>query len=106
MPYRFELLLRGTRDGFDIAKFHQLCDNKGATLVIARIKDSKQIVGGYNPLYWSSSNGYLSTYDSFLFKLTDTQSAEIGRAVTNSNAIYDYSGYGPSFGGGNDLIAQ
>ncbi len=111
MPYKFTLLLRGTRDGFDSAKFHQLCDNKGATISVARIKDSKQIVGGYNPLNWNSQGGqYLNTNDSFLFNITDRNnlnSAKIGRVFRNQqNAIYNHSSYGPTFGGGHDLRSQ
>ena len=111
IPYKFTLLLRGTRDGFDSAKFHQLCDNKGATISVARIKDSKQIVGGYNPLNWNSQGGqYLNTNDSFLFNITDhnnLNSAKIGRVFQNQqNAIYNHSSYGPTFGGGHDLRSQ
>ena len=28
------LIFKGTRDGFGAAKFHELCDNKGATLFV------------------------------------------------------------------------
>ncbi|GES78806.1 BTB/POZ protein [Rhizophagus clarus] len=56
---------------FDSAQFHQLCDNKGATISLARIKDSKQIVGGYNPLSWNSNGSYMNTSESFLFYITD-----------------------------------
>ena len=32
----FELLYRGSRDGFNVNKFHEKCDNKGKTLVLAK----------------------------------------------------------------------
>src|SRR5581483_8674832 len=67
IPYKFNLLYRASRDGNTAAKFHEKCDNKGATIVVAKIKDSEQIVGGYNPLFWDSSNSDKVTYDSFLF---------------------------------------
>src|SRR2546429_292273 len=91
MPYKFNLLLRGTRDGFEIAAFHSLCDNKGATIVLGRIKDSKQIVGGYNPLSWNQNNAYLNTSESFLFNITDSknlETAKVGRVISGSNVIY------------------
>jgi len=104
MPYRFTLLLRGTRDGFDAAKFHQLCDSKGATISFARIKDSKQIIGGYNPLNWYQNGQYGNSNDSFLFNMTDSSilnSAKIGRISTNyGNAVYYHASYGPTFDGG------
>ena len=110
MPYRFERLLRGTKDGFDAAKFHELCDNKGATISLARIKDSKQIIGGYNPLNWYQNGQYADSSDSFLFNTTDSDnlnSAQIGRiSGSYGYAVYYDASYGPTFGGGNDLLAQ
>ena len=35
-------------DGNTSAAFHEKCDNKGATIVIAKITNSEQIIGGYN----------------------------------------------------------
>ncbi|RIA84560.1 BTB/POZ protein, partial [Glomus cerebriforme] len=52
IPCNFNLLYRASRDGNTPAAFHQKCDNKGPTIVIAKVTNSKQIIGGYNPLYW------------------------------------------------------
>jgi hypothetical protein len=107
--YQFILLLRGTRDGFDASKFHQLCDGKGATITIARIKDSKQIIGGYNPLHWHQNSTYASTSDSFLFNITDIvnlNTAKIGRCDNPNHAVYYHPSYGPTFGSGHNLCAQ
>ncbi|EXX51721.1 hypothetical protein GLOIN_2v1766367 [Rhizophagus irregularis DAOM 181602=DAOM 197198] len=109
MPYQFTLLLRGTRDGFDSAKFHQLCDSKGATITFARIENSKQIIGGYNPIDWYQNSAYGSTNDSFLFNITDIDNldtAKIGRCNNSSYAVYHHASYGPTFGSGHDLNAQ
>ncbi|RGB39478.1 hypothetical protein C1646_754430 [Rhizophagus diaphanus] len=110
MPYRFELLLRGTRDGFSSTKFHQLCDDKGATISFARVSNNqKQIIGGYNPLNWYQTNGYASSNDSFIFNITnisDLNTAKVGRCSNSNNAIYYGSNYGPTFGSGPDLRAQ
>ncbi|CAB4394926.1 unnamed protein product [Rhizophagus irregularis] len=108
-PFQFILLLRGTRDGFDASKFHQLCDNKGATISFARIQNSKQIIGGYNPLHWQQNSTYASTNDSFLFNIPNTDnldSAKISRCSNHNNAVYYNSGYGPTFGNGHDLYTQ
>ncbi|GES77837.1 hypothetical protein GLOIN_2v1534764 [Rhizophagus clarus] len=108
-PYNFILFLRGTRDGFDATKFHQLCDGKGATISFARINNSKQIIGGYNPLHWYQNSTYGSTNDSFIFNITntdDSNSAKIGRCNNPNNAIYYHPSYGPTFGNGHDLRAQ
>src|SRR4051794_40015264 len=37
LPYKFELLLRGSRDGFTPKKFHKLCDNKHNTVTFIKI---------------------------------------------------------------------
>src|SRR5205085_230550 len=71
IPYNFNLLYRASRDGNTSAAFHAKCDNKGATIVIAKIANSEQIVGGYSPLYWDSSSSHKSTKDSFIFSFTN-----------------------------------
>ncbi|GBC22779.2 BTB/POZ protein [Rhizophagus irregularis DAOM 181602=DAOM 197198] len=50
IPYDFKLLHRSSQDGNNTLSFHRNCDNKGATIWIARIKNSTQLIGGYNPL--------------------------------------------------------
>ncbi|CAI2177457.1 5793_t:CDS:2 [Funneliformis geosporum] len=67
MPYDFKLIYRATKDDMSQAAFHQNCDNKGATVVIVKINDSEQIVGGYNPFVWDLTSGWRRTYDSFIF---------------------------------------
>src|SRR5581483_10909618 len=63
-PYKFNLLYRASRDGNTIGTFHEKCDNKGATVVVAKITNSDQIVGGYNPLFWDANSNWKSTNDS------------------------------------------
>ncbi|PKB94036.1 hypothetical protein RhiirA5_439710, partial [Rhizophagus irregularis] len=111
-------------DGNTPAAFHAKCDNKGATIVVAKIENSEQIVGGYNPLYWNSSNCNMSIIDSFIYFFADKNNYETAKvsysngneysirnysgkvSYSNGNkySIRNYSGYGPIFGGGNDLI--
>jgi hypothetical protein len=64
------MLYHSERDGFNAKSFHQKCDNKGATIWIAKTKDTKQLVRGYNPLDWGG-NSWKYTTDSFLFYITD-----------------------------------
>jgi len=66
-PYKFELLYRASRDGMNDDSFHEKCDDKPMTIILAKIKDSEQIVGGYNPLQWDKNQGYKTTSDSFIF---------------------------------------
>jgi len=107
LPYKFELLLRGSRDGFTPEKFHNLCDNKPNTVTFIKVKGTEEIIGGYNPLIWKSS-GWGETKDSFIFsfknKCTLFKDAIISNVNNISKAInYDYR-YGPYFG--HDLVIR
>ncbi|RGB26485.1 hypothetical protein C1646_721024 [Rhizophagus diaphanus] len=103
IPYEFKLLYRSNRDGIDTKSFHRNCDNKGATIWIAKIKNSTKLVGGYNPLDWNG-DGWKNTSDSFLFSFADWKN--ISNATTklsyiNSGknyAIYCNNNYGPQMG--------
>jgi hypothetical protein len=55
--YEFKLLFRGSRDGFTKEKFHRICDNKSGTVTIIKVKNSNEILGGYNPIKWRSYGG-------------------------------------------------
>jgi hypothetical protein len=112
IPYKFNLLYRASRDGNTAAAFHANCDRKGATIVVARINNSRQIVGGYNPLEWDSFDynavgSYKSTNDSFIFKFTnldDCQSAMVVYSKGDQYSIQRVSRCGPAFGYGCDLV--
>ncbi|KAG9301909.1 hypothetical protein G9A89_004589 [Geosiphon pyriformis] len=67
----FQLLLRGSRDGFTPADFHRLCDDKGATVTVIKVKGTGQLIGGYNPQSWHSRDEYLEGKGSFIFSLGD-----------------------------------
>jgi hypothetical protein len=108
-PYRFDLLYRADRDDDSAADFHAKCDNKGATIVIAKITNSEHILGGYNPLCWDSSNTYKPTNDSYIFSFTnrnDFQTAKVGYTGSNQYSICCNQFRGPSFGYGHDLSFQ
>jgi len=106
LPYHFNLLYRASRDGIDTNIFHNKCNNKEATIVIAKVRGTNQIIGGYNPLEWDSSNSTKSTMDSFLFSFTnvkDINTARIGRVKNIERAIYCHNHLGPAFGPNSDL---
>ncbi|CAB4384936.1 unnamed protein product [Rhizophagus irregularis] len=100
IPYDLNLLYR-YEGRFDAKSFHRNCDNKGATIWIAKIQGSTQLIGGYNPLDW---NGYhwKNTADSFLFSFTDGKilsTAKLGYVKVANNAVYCDNNQGPSMGG-------
>ncbi|KAG9293401.1 hypothetical protein G9A89_006686 [Geosiphon pyriformis] len=67
----FKLLLRGSRNGFTPADFHRLCDNKGATVSVIKVKGTGHLIGGYNPQSWHSRGGRSDGEGSFIFSLGD-----------------------------------
>ncbi|RGB41401.1 hypothetical protein C1646_663107 [Rhizophagus diaphanus] len=99
IPYDFKLLYHTSLDGFNTKSFHKHCDNKGATIWIAKLQDSTQLIGGYNPLDW---NGYgrKNTRSSFLFNIPDGKNISTAKIRFNTAmcAIYCHAGHGPSMG--------
>ncbi|GBC00030.1 hypothetical protein RclHR1_03710014 [Rhizophagus clarus] len=104
LPYKFELLFRGSQEGFDIRKFHELCDGKPNTVTFIKLKDFKEILGGYNPLKWTSLGVYDETKDSFIFsfKNDDIKTAIISNVQDAKHAVANNSNHGPQFG--NDIF--
>ncbi|RHZ60891.1 hypothetical protein Glove_350g108 [Diversispora epigaea] len=49
-PYDFKLLVRGSRDGFNIKTIYNICDKVSNTVIILKVKGTGEILGGYNPL--------------------------------------------------------
>ncbi|CAG8756946.1 4822_t:CDS:2, partial [Dentiscutata heterogama] len=98
IPYRFRLLYRGSRYGFSCASFHRLCDNLLGTVVVIKIVSTNEILGGYNPLAWSSANPikWSRTDDSFIFSLKPT--TILSRAISADSAIGSFVENGPIFG--------
>ncbi|CAG8612683.1 11948_t:CDS:2, partial [Dentiscutata erythropus] len=73
---------------FDQITYEELsgfnCDNKGATIVIRKLKNEGSFIGGYNPLDWS--------IDDYYYNVSD------GRVKSFSDTIYCKKNYGSSFG--------
>ncbi|RHZ48296.1 hypothetical protein Glove_553g56 [Diversispora epigaea] len=103
-PYEFNLILRGSRDGFGVNVFWNLCDQKTNLVVVVKVKDTDEILGGYNPIGWDFNlhGQYSTTNGSFIFSLKNgnIENHILSHVKNASNAIYNYSYYyGPNFGG-------
>ncbi|CAG8513843.1 7146_t:CDS:2 [Scutellospora calospora] len=104
ITHTFKLIFRGGRNGSSPKEFHQKCDGMGATIIIAKIKGSDQIVGGYNPLDWKMDvmgAEWKTTSESFIFSFKnfkELSSAKLGRVNEKSYAICCDINYGPIFG--------
>ncbi|PKK74706.1 hypothetical protein RhiirC2_846620 [Rhizophagus irregularis] len=114
IPHEFQLLLRGSKDGFDSSIFHTNCDYKIGTVVLIKLKESQEILGGYNPCSWQRSYlddpwtnrpslDYQNTTKSFIFSFNvkdDIGNFKLSRINYPSNAIYCSNSNGPCFGCG------
>jgi hypothetical protein len=102
----FEILWRGSRDGFKAQEFHRRCDGHSNTLTV--ILDTKgNIFGGFTPVKWESRPSNCLKADdsqkSFLFTLKNPHNIPARKfALTAENkhrAVYCDSGWCSSFGG-------
>ncbi|RHZ76374.1 hypothetical protein Glove_198g19 [Diversispora epigaea] len=100
-PYEFNLILRGSRDGFGVDVFWNLCNQKTNLVVVLKVKDTDEILGGYNPIGWNSNiYGQCSTTnDSFIFSLKNEniENHILSHVKNASNSIYNTYNQGSDF---------
>ncbi|RHZ82240.1 hypothetical protein Glove_110g123 [Diversispora epigaea] len=102
-PYEFNLIIRGSRDGFGSDIFWKLCNQKTNVVVVAKIKDTEdtdEIIGGYNPIGWNSNLiGRVSEIkDFFIFSLKNKNNKNfILSRVKGNTAFINYLNLGPCF---------
>ena len=92
-----ELLYKKSRDGDQISKFHELCDNKGPTLTLFQTEDGN-IGGIYTPLSWDNHTGWKNDLDTFMFNLNKSKKY---KKLKNNFSIYmtkDCSPWSYAFG--------
>eukprot|EP00347_Sterkiella_histriomuscorum_P002136 403369332 len=95
-----KLLYQGSRDGFEAKKFHQLCDNQGATIAFI-LSEYGYTFGGYTSVSWSSDGTQKEDRQAFLFQLNQRSIHPIEKNF--DKAVYHNPGYHLTFGGGHDL---
>ena len=67
-PYEFQLILRGSKDGFAPITFWDICDGHTDTIVVTKVKGTAEIISGFNPLAWNKTKeGWVKTNKSFIF---------------------------------------
>ena len=104
---KFKLLFRASEHQYLAKKFHEKCDNQGATLTIIQ-SNWGNIFGGYVSKSWNHDKNYTQTEDknAFLFVIkSDDKSVKDQLPMTFSltthhgYAIFNDSLGGPCFGG-------
>jgi hypothetical protein len=73
----WQLLYRGTRDGFGSADFHTKCDKQSNTVTII-LTTNGSIFGGFTPIAWDSRSGTKTddTEKSFLLSLKNPRNGQ------------------------------
>ena len=87
-----ELLYRLSENGDNYSTFHELCDNKGPTLILFHVNDGN-IVGIYTPLSWDSISNWKNDIDTFIFNLNKNLKC---KKLISEQSIYCNSSYGPT----------
>ncbi|RHZ83577.1 hypothetical protein Glove_91g14 [Diversispora epigaea] len=118
VPYKLQLILRGSKDGFRPKTFWNMCNGHAGTIVIAKVAGTDEILGGYNPLAWDNSKTettYMETNDSFIFSLKkgNIQNSILSRVKNKTCALrYPSSDddeqkvWGPCFGNNEFSLAS
>jgi len=115
----FDLIYRGSRDGYDINTIRGKCNRKGACILIIKVEGDETIIGGYNPIGWDYHNqnysnnrdySWTSTTESFIFSLDDEKylkGYKISRVEDSNHAMYESSFYNYKLNFGNgDLVIE
>ncbi|RHZ51459.1 hypothetical protein Glove_478g72 [Diversispora epigaea] len=93
-PYEFKLLVRGSRDGFDVKTIYDICDKVSKLIIILKVEGTGEILGGYNPIGWENDlDQWKKTKDSFIFSLktANIEDPILSRVSNSSCAIYNYA---------------
>ncbi|CAF0739891.1 unnamed protein product [Didymodactylos carnosus] len=101
---RWQLLYKATKDGFDAAAFHRLCNNQGATMTIVR-STGGYLFGAFASRSWTSAGKFTNAPNSFLYLLTNPVGSQPTKFPCKSNGhdLHHNGNYGPTFGGNHDL---
>ena len=103
----FDLLYRASENEYSATKFHQKCDEKGATITIAHNNEYDSIFGGYASESWPKTSLMTRIKDPNAFLFTIRPKAKVFGLVDKykdgADAITSHINYGPVFGIGTDL---
>lgn len=95
-----QLLYDANRDGWDAQVFHQKCDRKGASVVLART--AAAVFGGYNPKGFVGYGESRGSKAAFLFCWPDGDTRKgamkMRKVGGNALAVLDQPDTGPKFG--------
>jgi len=99
---KWNLIYKGTRDGFTIDDFHRCCDSQGPTMTIIQSLDD-YLFGGYTSISWNFHQGIKSgviDQTAFLFTLTNPHGISPTKYLVKSGGEHAVvpNAMGPTFG--------
>lgn len=100
---QLKLLYRASEQNFDGEKFHELCDNKGPTLILIRSHLGK-IFGGFANASWNNNGEDIFAPKSFVFSLSHLTKHRLLKGKEEVALRGSKVKNGPIFGGGSGTI--
>lgn len=105
IPDKLRLIHRASDDGFGKKIFFKNTKNIERSILILHIRDTNEIIGGYNPLAWRELKGFGSvdscyeTCNNFIFSLKrgNLENSIFSKVKCPKRAIYREKGLGPAF---------
>lgn len=99
---KWNLIYKGTRDGFTIDDFHRCCDSQGPTITVIQSLDN-YLFGGYTSVSWNFHQGVKSGVidrTAFLFTLTNPYGISPTKYAVKSSGDHAVvpNAMGPTFG--------
>ncbi|CAG8541383.1 9306_t:CDS:2 [Acaulospora morrowiae] len=105
ITHKYNLICRGSRDGFTADNFHRICDDKGPTVIVIKTNKNDQIIGGYSLASWHSRGRSESGVGCFIFSLGDRNGRDpILSRHASGQGIACWKTHGPVFGDQRDLV--
>ena len=99
----FKLLYQASRDGFNAASFHAMCDHLPRTLTV--IQTTKGFIfGGYTSIEWDGTKSWKADPSAFLFSLVNISQPQLMPVKAgDAHSIYCHPSHGPIFGAGHSI---
>ena len=98
----FELIYKASVDGFQAAKFHANCDDKGPTISFIKSEFDK-VCGGFTTHSWKMIGDNCAYKDPKAFIFSLTYKTKHRQYQNHNSALYSHNTYSITFGGGHDL---
>ncbi|RHZ84882.1 hypothetical protein Glove_74g194 [Diversispora epigaea] len=80
---------RGSRDGFDVKTIYEICNKVSNTIIVLKVRDTEEILGGYNPCELDKNKDkWIYSQDRFAFLLKTTN---LKNSILSSNEVFEIS---------------